>query len=101
MEVSYREIRCKEVVSLTDGKKLGKIVDIIFEYPEGKIKAIVLPPEKSGLFKSSGEIIVEFCQIERIGEDVILVRDKRPCPPPKPPHPHPRYDRYAQHECEE
>ena len=101
MEVSYREIRCKDVISLNDGRKLGKIIDIVFDYPEGKIKAIVLPPEKSGLFKSSGEIIVEFCQVERIGEDVILVRDKPPCPPPKPPCPRHGYDRCGRGGCEE
>ena len=102
MEVSYRDIRCKDVVCLNDGRKLGKIVDIIFDYPEGKICAIVVPGEKSGLFKPCGEIVIEFCQIEKIGEDVVLIREKRPLPPPpKPPCPHGRYDRCARDECEE
>ena len=30
MEISFSELRCKEVINLYDGKRLGRIVDISF-----------------------------------------------------------------------
>lgn len=45
---------------------------MVITYPEGKIKGIIVPGKKSGLF-FSGELIINFKCIERIGEDAVLV----------------------------
>ena len=43
MENSFLELRSKEIINVTDGKKLGHIIDIVFELPSGKIKGLVVP----------------------------------------------------------
>ena len=64
MESSFLELRCKEVVNVVDGKRLGHIVDIVFELSTGNIWNV---------FKSGGEIFVPYNQICKIGDDTILV----------------------------
>ena len=48
METSYRELKCKFVVNVTDGRNLGKTTDIVFTYPEGRVLGIAVPG-KNGL----------------------------------------------------
>ena len=54
METSFLELRCKEVVNLVDGKKLGHIVDVVFNAQNGCTQGLVVPGEKSfwNVFKS-------------------------------------------------
>ena len=99
METSFRELQSKEVVSLGDGRKLGRIVDLNFCFPEGRVTAIVVPGERCGLLKPAAEVVIDFCQIQKIGEDVILIREKR-TPPPPPGKPN-RGRRYCDEDCEE
>ena len=75
MENSFLELRCKDVINVCDGKKLGHIVDIVFELPSGKIKGLVVPIKQSGfnLFGSSKQAFIPFGQILKIGVDTILV----------------------------
>lgn len=69
------EFEAKEVINACDGKKLGYIVDVIFDEKCGQIEAIVIP--KSGrlcnLFCDSAEYIIPYKCICKIGPDVILV----------------------------
>ena len=72
MELSYNELRKKEVVNTLDGKKLGRICDLVFCYPENRVLGFVVPGGRSfGLRRE--EYFVEMKNIVRIGEDVILV----------------------------
>lgn len=75
MKTSFLDLRCKEVINVVDGKKLGHIVDIIFDLQSGQITGIVLPAGKNlwNVFKSDSEILVPYSQICKIGEDTILV----------------------------
>ena len=75
MESSFLELRCKEVINVTDGKKLGHIVDIVFDLPSGKIKGLVVPMPNCGfsLFKPQQHIFIPYNQICKIGADIILV----------------------------
>ena len=72
MEISFEELRDKEVVNIFNGKRLGRVVDIIIDLIEKKLKAIVVPGDKK-LFKKSEDILIPIKQIYRIGDDVILV----------------------------
>ena len=47
METSYLELRCKEVVNVVDGRKLGHIVDVVFDLANGCLLGLVVPGEKS------------------------------------------------------
>ena len=75
MESSFLELRCKEVVNVVDGKRLGHIVDIVFELSTGVISGLVVPGDKNiwNVFKSGGEIFIPYNQICKIGDDTILV----------------------------
>ena len=75
LESSFLELRCKEVVNVVDGKRLGHIVDIVFELASGRITGLVVPGDKNiwNVFKSGGEIFVPYNQICKIGDDTILV----------------------------
>ena len=75
MENSFLELRTKEVINVTDGKRLGHIVDIVFELPSGRIKGLVVPVCSGGfnLFKPAQQAFIPFHQICKIGEDTILV----------------------------
>lgn len=75
MESSYLELRCKEVVNVLDGRKLGHIIDIIFDLSSARILGILVPGEKTGwnVFKNSNQLFIPFGCIVKIGEDAILV----------------------------
>ena len=73
MDISYNDLRNKEIINLTDGSKMGHIVDVIFNSDSGKVVGIVAPGEKR-FFKKSGELFIPLEKIRRIGDDVILIR---------------------------
>lgn len=75
METSFLELRCKEVVNVLDGRKLGHIVDIVFDLGCARVLGIVVPGEKQGwnIFKGSNQLFIPFGCIVKIGEDTILV----------------------------
>ena len=90
METSYRELKCKFVVNVTDGRNLGKTTDIVFTYPEGRVLGIAVPG-KNGLrlFKRE-DLFISLHNVVKIGADVVLVdlKNARPdggnrdeCPP--------------------
>ncbi len=67
------ELQIKDVVSMLDGKKLGRIVDIELN-EEGVIKFFVVEPRRFfRFFGTKEEVNVSMNQIKKIGEDVILV----------------------------
>ena len=69
------EIRCKEVVNIKKKKKLGHIVDVVFDLSNGCLLGLVVPGEKCfwNVFKSGTEIFISLNQIVKVGEDTILV----------------------------
>ena len=76
MESSYLELRCKEVVNVVDGRRLGHIIDVVFNLATACVSGIVVPGEKSfwNVFKNGAEFFIPFNQIVKIGEDTILVQ---------------------------
>lgn len=75
MDTSFLELRCKEVVNVVDGRRLGHIVDVCFNLQTGCVQGIVVPGEKSfwNVFKSGMELFIPLSQIIKVGEDAILV----------------------------
>ena len=69
------DLQAKDVVSLKDGKRLGKIIDVEIDSNEGKIIYLIVEQKKSlrTYIGSSGDVAISFSQIAKIGEDVILV----------------------------
>ena len=75
METSFNELRCKEVVNMIDGRRLGHIVDMVIELGSARVLGFVLPGEKTGwnIFRSSEQLFVPYGSIVKVGEDTILV----------------------------
>lgn len=74
MELTFSELRQKEVINICDGRRLGRICDIVFDYPKRIITGIVVPGcRRGGFFRSSPELFISMGCITKIGEDVILV----------------------------
>ena len=68
------ELQHKDVVNTKDGKKIGNIIDVEI-MSDGKMNSLIVEKSKFILsrFTSKGEIQIKWEQIEKIGEDVILV----------------------------
>ena len=52
MDISYNELRNKEIINLCDGSRLGHVIDLVFCSETGKILGIVAPGEKR-IFRKS------------------------------------------------
>ncbi len=78
METSFLELKQKEVVNLCDGKCLGKVSDVVFSYPEGRVFGIVVPGSRGFHFRRA-DLFIDIKNIGKIGVDVILV-DVRTAP---------------------
>ena len=68
------ELQHKDVVNTKDGTKIGNIIDVEI-MSDGKMNSLIVEKSKFILsrFTSKGEIQIKREQIEKIGEDVILV----------------------------
>ena len=76
-ELSFCELRTKQVVNVIDGKVLGRICDIIFSRGGARVLGFVVPGDCGfHIFKRKGDMFVPFERIVRIGIDVILVELK-------------------------
>ena len=72
MEISYNELRQKEVVNVLCGKRMGRLTDLIFSTNTKKILGIVVPSEHK-LFRQREDFFIPWESISKIGDDVILV----------------------------
>lgn len=73
MEILFAELREKEIVNISDGKKLGHAIDVLFDIETGIIKGIVVPGERKFL-KKSEDIFISLEKLKKIGDDVVLVK---------------------------
>ncbi len=72
-ELSYCELKRREVINGCDGRRLGHIIDLVFSVESGKISGIILPYGKRGVFSKSQDLFVPWKCVQKIGEDVIIV----------------------------
>ena len=117
-DISFSDLRCKEVVNASDGRRLGRIVDLIFSGETGKIKGIVVPAAKRNVFSKAQELFIPWRCVDKLGEDVIIVSvgadgncdeecekprpksPKPPCPPPPKPSCDGRCEKCMLFDCE-
>lgn len=68
------DLQNKDVVNMEDGKKIGNIIDVIID-KEGNMESLIVQKSKfiTTLFSNKDEMEVKWKQIQKIGEDVILV----------------------------
>ena len=74
--MKFQELQKKDVVSINDGVKLGKIYDLEINVQSGAIEKIIIQEnlKLSNLFSSSNCIELPFDCIDKIGEEVIIVK---------------------------
>lgn len=73
------ELRQKEIINISDGKRMGFVSDVEINMETGIIEAIIIPAE-SKLFRvisKESDIIIPWQDIKKMGIDVILI-DKNP-----------------------
>ena len=107
MELTFDELKKRDVINVADGRCLGNVVDLRLSFPKGVLLGIYVPGRrKSGIWHLFDKSVIYISEkrIIKIGGDVILVNlslsEEKPtkpqcpppcspqCPPPCPPkHP--------------
>ena len=105
MELTFSELKKRDVINVVDGKSLGRVSDLRLRFPEGRLTGIYVPGRKASFFSrifDKSTVYIDESRIVKIGGDVILVNLKcsdnctepkkhpsvcppPPCPPPRPP----------------
>lgn len=69
------DFKHKEVINITDGKRLGFVQDVTANLETGIITSIIVPGNMKffNIFSSSNDIVIPWENIKCIGEDIILV----------------------------
>ena len=102
MELTYNQLKKRDVINIVDGRCLGRIVDLKLRFPEGVLQGIFVPGRRKSFLScvfDKSTIYIDESRIIKIGGDVILVNlsvernddkpkienCKKPCPPCPPP----------------
>ena len=69
------DFKHKEVINITDGKRLGFVQDVTADLESGIITSIIVPGNNKllNIFSSNNDIVIPWQNIKCIGDDVILV----------------------------
>ncbi len=97
MNLTFNDLKKRDVINVVDGRCLGNIIDIDLSFPKGILVGIIVPGKRTNCFLrlfDRNKIYIPECNIIKIGGDVILVDLKcgETCsnsvkvnPPPRPP----------------
>ena len=69
------DFKHKEVVNITDGKRLGYVQDVCADLETGVITSIIVPGSNKimSMFSSNNDIVIPWQNVKCIGDDLILV----------------------------
>ena len=69
------DFKHKEVINITDGKRLGFVQDVTADFKTGTITNIIVPGNNKflNIFSTGNDVIIPWNSIKTIGDDVILV----------------------------
>ena len=75
MDCRFTDLRCKEVINICDGCRLGYVGDAVCRIPEGELTALIVPgPARCfGLFGRGEAYFIPWERSKRIGDDIILI----------------------------
>ena len=70
------ELRCKEVINVRDGIKLGYVDDVEIDGCSAAVVSVVIFGKSRffGLFGREEDLVIPWSCIEVIGEDIILIK---------------------------
>ena len=79
MGVKFTQLQCKEVICISDGRRLGFIEDVEVEFPEGRICALIVPGQCRylGIIGQRDQYCIPWHSVCKVGPDIVLV-DIRP-----------------------
>lgn len=67
------DLRCKEVICIGDGTRLGFVSDVEIDTCTGRLVSIVVPGHgKLGFLGKRNDCVIPWEAIRRIGDDIIL-----------------------------
>ena len=70
----FGELRCKEVINVCTGHRLGFVGDLDIDAITGELKALIVPGRLRlfGLLGREDDYIVPFSCVKTLGSDIIL-----------------------------
>lgn len=72
------DFKCREVINLSDGERLGFVCDLEIDNSTGQIYSLIVPAkDRIGIFPKGARISIPWNSIEKIGDDIILVNFER------------------------
>lgn len=71
----FADLRNKEIVNITDGKRLGYVCDVDFDLEAGTVASLIIPKKIAfwNIFKKNDEYVIPLEMIRKIGDDIIIV----------------------------
>ncbi|WP_026692110.1 YlmC/YmxH family sporulation protein [Peribacillus kribbensis] len=71
------EMQMKDIISISDGKKLGSILDLEVDIEKGIIEGLIVSGSQKlkGIFKKEEDEQIPWNRIIKIGEDVIIIKN--------------------------
>ena len=71
----FDELRCREIINVCTGHRLGYVCDAEIEFPSGCVKALIVPgPARFfGLFGREPDFLIPVDCVTKLGRDIILV----------------------------
>lgn len=71
----FSELRCKEVIDLKSGARLGYVCDAEIDPVEGRVLSLIVPgPGRAGgLLGRDDDYVLPWGSLTRLGDDIILV----------------------------
>ena len=78
MRCRIADLKCKEVINICNGFRMGYICDVIVNVVTGQVLAIVVPGPCRffGLFRREDDFIIPWECIRKIGDDIVLIEVK-------------------------
>lgn len=75
MKENGLDFKHKEVINITDAKRLGYVQDVTAELETGTITSIIVPGSNKifNFLNGNNQIIIPWDKIKAIGDDIILV----------------------------
>lgn len=70
------ELQKKEIIDINSGKRIGIIIDVVVSQ-EGTVKSLIVEERKLKRFTANEERTVNWQQIVKIGDDIILIDTKK------------------------
>lgn len=69
------DFKHKEVINITDGKRLGYVQDVCADLDTGTITHIIVPGNSKilNLFTQNNNVVIPWQKVKCIGDDTILV----------------------------